>query len=70
VKGLVADLTPMDSSIYFSNDGRIVCPAILGYFPHTSSLHFSTPGRAVVRVHGRREPGNKEVDVERAVVVR
>jgi hypothetical protein len=66
--GLAADVRPFDYFPVPSSDR--VCTADLRIIEHPAALRFTRSGRATVRVHGRREPGDVPVVVERTVVVR
>jgi hypothetical protein len=49
VEGNLAAVVPWDV-----HSGADVCTEVLGYLPHRVEITFTTPGRAVIRVDGRR----------------
>ena len=66
VAGLVADVRPYD---YVPPEGT-TCTRPLLTARHEAVVRFATPGRALVRVHGRQRPGDGRVTVERTTIVR
>jgi hypothetical protein len=60
------ELEPFD---YMVRGPDIACPDLLGSFDHVATLRFASPGAAVVRIVGRREPGGDRITVERPVEV-
>jgi hypothetical protein len=68
VDGLAADVRPFD---YFPVPSPTrVCTADLRIIEHPATLRFARAGRAVVRVHGRRDGGDTPLVVQRTLVVR
>jgi hypothetical protein len=47
-----------------------VCTDILNRFPHRATLRLDQPGTATIRVHGRAQPGDTPLVIERTVLVR
>ncbi|HEX2202583.1 MAG TPA: hypothetical protein VHG91_04780 [Longimicrobium sp.] len=69
VRGRTAEVTPYDHD-QARAPGGAECTDELNRFAHRAALRFPSPGPALVRVHGLREPGAAAVTVERRVVVR
>lgn len=67
--GLRAEVKPYDYYVTRLPENA-ACTDELRMFEHTATVRFATPGRATVRVRGRREPGGTGRTFERAVVVR
>lgn len=70
VSGGLATVTPYDYTVRTAS-----CTDILRFLPHTATLRFATPGRAVVRLQGRRVGPDTPRDgvpvtVEKQVIVR
>jgi hypothetical protein len=66
VNGATADVKPYD--FRFTGEG-ISCPDIARMYVHETTVRFTAPGQATVRVHGIREPGGDLVVIPRTVTV-
>ena len=67
-RGALAIVLPYDNQGSRAAAGT-GCPNILHRLSHTVNLRFPTPGRATVRVEGRREPGGGTTAVEATLTV-
>jgi hypothetical protein len=66
--GALAVILPYDNPSSRAPAGT-GCPDILLRISHTVTLRFPTPGQALVRAEGRREPGGGTTAVEGTLVV-
>ena len=69
VAGLTADVTPYDSFVV-SLPPNMACTLELRYLTHATTVTFSAPGAAVVRIHGRPASGDGLITVERTIQIR
>jgi hypothetical protein len=63
--GMNTDITPYDA-----HSGARICPDILKWFDHIATIAVQQPGRAQIRVHGRKLPDDVRITELREVVVR
>jgi len=64
VQGQLATLVPVDH-----RSNAEVCTLELRLFFHSASIRFDSPGDAVIRVRGRKEPGGEVVAHEHSIWV-
>ena len=69
VVGLTADVTPYDS-VYAYLPPNMACTQDLRPYTHRASVVFATAGAALVRVHGRAQPGDVPIVIERPITIR